>query len=141
MNNPRNKKGQFVKVPHNDDFREEDGTFKEGYSQPWYMESLHKRSGENHYNWKGGRYKDKSGYVLIYMPDHPYTRKGCVREHRLVAEKALGRYLKPNEIVHHVNGIKDDNRNKNLIICTSSYHRWLEKKMVGLYQKEHFGGL
>ena len=141
MNNPRNEKGQFTKVSHNDDFREKDGTFKKGHSQPWYMESLYKRSGENHYNWKGGKHKDKSGYILIYLPGHPYARKGCVREHRLVAENALGRYLKPSEIVHHVNGIKGDNRNKNLIICTSSYHRWLEKRMVELYQKEHFGGV
>jgi hypothetical protein len=74
------------------------------------------KKGENNFNWKGGRYKSR-GYVLILKPDHPYSNKqGYVYEHHLVMEKALNRYLLPTEIVHHINGIKDDNRIENLML-------------------------
>ena len=73
--------------------------------------------GENHYAWKGGRYKTTKGYIDIFNPKHPRARGGkYVLEHRLVMEKYLGRYLEPYEQVHHRNGIKDDNRLANLEI-------------------------
>ena len=73
------------------------------------------RGPENPY-WKGGRYKDHtSGYILVYSPNHPFaSKKGYVREHRLVVENFLGRHLQKNELVHHKNGVKDDNRIENL---------------------------
>lgn len=73
-------------------------------------------SGKNHWNWKGGKIiHSKNGYILLYNPNHPFAKKvGYVAEHRLVMEKKIRRYLKPTEIVHHINGIKDDNRPQNL---------------------------
>ena len=68
--------------------------------------------------WKGGRRKRPDGYIQIRKPDHPRAVKGYVNEHRLVVEQALGRYLKPSEFVHHINGIKDDNRLENLRLVT-----------------------
>jgi uncharacterized protein (DUF1330 family) len=66
----------------------------------------------------------KKGYVLILSPNHPNKDfKGYVREHRLVMERYLGRYLSPKEIVHHINEIKSDNRIENLeLFKTSSEH-------------------
>ena len=85
------------------------------------------RSGDRHPDWKGGKVIDKSGYVLVYCPDHPYARSRgktmkpiYVLEHRLVMEKHLGRYLLPKEVVHHLNGIKHDNRIENLEVYSSN---------------------
>jgi hypothetical protein len=47
------------------------------------------------------------------------------RVHRLIAEGILGRLLKRNEVVHHINGDNKDNRNGNLLICDTKYHHWL----------------
>lgn len=63
----------------------------------------------------GGRQTDKSGYVLLSRPFHPNANDGgYVREHRLVMEAHLGRYLTKEEVVHHINGVKSDNRLENL---------------------------
>lgn len=71
--------------------------------------------GEGNPSWTGGRHKDSAGYVLICMPDHPGADvRGYVLEHRLVAERKIGRSLTGDEVVHHINRIKDDNRPENL---------------------------
>lgn len=67
--------------------------------------------------------RDKKGYVRVYVPDHPRaTKAGWQFEHRVVVEEFLGRLLARDEHVHHINGIKDDNRLENLIVMSHSEH-------------------
>ncbi len=88
------------------------------------------RIGKLSSRWKGGRYKNDAGYILVKKPNHPFCNNlGYVREHRLVVEKYLGRYLKPKETTHHINEIKDDNRIENLMLFKNGwYHFWFHKK-------------
>ena len=88
-----------------------------------------KHGGEKNISWRGGIQRDSAGYILIYSPAHPFRNsRNCVFEHRLVMEKHLGRYLTPEEVVHHENEIKDDNRIENLRLFSgvgkhNKYHR------------------
>jgi len=83
--------------------------------------------GVNNPHWKGGRTKSY-GYILIKLqPDDFFYRMaskyGRVLEHRLVMAKHLNRCLLPWEVVHHKNGIRDDNRLDNLqLLPTGKYH-------------------
>ena len=78
---------------------------------------IRKHEGENHANWNGGL-RSYSGYIQLLKPDHPHTNgKGYVYKHRLVMEKYIGRYLKPEERVHHLDGNKVNNNIENLSLC------------------------
>ncbi len=69
------------------------------------------RSGENSWAWKGGR-TTQDGYVLLHVGTKPNRKR--VFEHRVIMEEILGRPLVSGENVHHVNGVKNDNRPENL---------------------------
>lgn len=75
----------------------------------------------------GHKKKRGDGYISVYLPDHPKSNKdGYIMEHILVMECLIGRHLKDDEVVHHKNGIRDDNRKENLQLMTvrehASYH-------------------
>lgn len=64
-----------------------------------------------------------NGYKMVSSPFHPNAdSKGYIREHRLVMEKSIGRFLSLDEIVHHINHDKMDNRIDNLEITDLATH-------------------
>lgn len=71
-------------------------------------------------NWKGGKTIHKSGYVMVRTPGHPRSKSnnGYVFEHIIIMEEYIGRHLVASENVHHINGIKNDNRIENLELWT-----------------------
>ncbi len=73
--------------------------------------------------WKGERLIRSNGYVTIWCPDHPNAHKdGRIYEHQLVMEKHIGRYLRSDEVVHHIDGDKSNNDINNLMLLTNSEH-------------------
>ena len=84
-------------------------------------------TGERSPRWKGGSFKGKDGYVVIHLPPtSPFyamtNNNGYVREHRLIMAQHLGRCLTTDEIVHHINGRKSDNRLYNLTLLSRRNH-------------------
>lgn len=78
-----------------------------------------KLAGDNHPSWNGGRRIDKDGYVLIWVGGRRYER-----EHRLVMGANIGRPLTKNEVVHHIDGDRENNDLSNLVLFPSqSEHR------------------
>ena len=73
------------------------------------------RYGPDHPNWKGGRFL-RNGYVYVHL------RGRKAAEHRLAMEHHLGRSLQKHEIVHHLNGIRHDNRIENLTLTILKEH-------------------
>ena len=67
-----------------------------------------------------GEQKYHKGYPVVYRPDHPRARSnGYVYEHILVMESKLGRRLKPDEVVHHIDKNKQNNSPDNLMLFAS----------------------
>lgn len=84
--------------------------------------------GEGNPSWKGGKTISTQGYIWVFCPEHPKAIHGrYIPEQVLVMEKLLGRYLTEDEVVHHINGVKDDNGLDNLIVMTKKEHKSLHR--------------
>lgn len=80
------------------------------------------RHGDMNHSYRFGRCVDLDGYALVSAPaDHPHRRQtGLMFEHRLVAEQSLGRYLRPEEVVDHIDGLHLHNAPSNLRVFPSN---------------------
>ncbi len=90
--------------------------------------SIKCRIGDKSSLWKGGRFKHSENYINIRVREDDFyypmaTKDGYVMEHRLVMARYLNRCLLSWEIVHHINGIRYDNRLENLqLLPNRQYH-------------------
>ncbi len=94
-------------------------------------------SERNSCNWNGlngyGHTKAHNrGYILAYAPKHPHAHKdGYIMLHTVIMERHIGRYLEKNEVVHHINHDRKDNRLENLQLMDKHEHcvmHMLERK-------------
>ena len=86
---------------------------------------------ENSPKWKGGKYRDKKGYIMVLSPNHNGSKRRYIGEHILVWEEANKKLLPKGWIVHHLNGIKDDNRIENLKGMPTTEH----PKIIKIFQE------
>lgn len=109
------------------------------YDHPAIMKISEKLSGENNYWWNGGVHITSSGYKMVVSRDHPNTnRDGYVLEHRLVMESIIGRFLTPEEIVHHRDHDRLNNDKNNLFLFPDnashlrfhSYKTWYDPEIT-----------
>lgn len=115
----------------------------------WCSRECYRRTashGSEHGQWQNGRFIGGNGYVYVLVPREERVGHRCslldgryIAEHTLIAERVLGRCLRRGEVVHHINGDKQDNRHQNLVICTQSYHALLHQRMAAAFMREHFG--
>lgn len=81
---------------------------------------------ERNPHWKGGRPLSSGGYPLVQCWEHPKARRqdGYVFEHMLVWERTHNQTLPDGYVIHHLNGIKIDNRPRNLIALPKGKHHY-----------------
>lgn len=82
--------------------------------------------------WNIQKVVSKGDYNYAYVPEHPNcTKTGYVLHHRVVMENHLGRLLNADEVVHHINGDKKDNRVENLEVLGISQHSAMHGVFIG----------
>ena len=89
------------------------------------------RCNYNGLNGYGHTKQTPKGYVIVYCPRHPNAHKdGYVFLHKVLVERELGRYLTPDEVVHHINHVRNDNRPENLMLMDRKEHMTMHMKEI-----------
>lgn len=87
---------------------------------------MYGKTGTQHPNYKGNRKVHPDGYIMLLAPEgHPARTAAYpyVLEHRLMMEEHLGRYLEPEEVVHHIDNNPSNNVIENLqLFANQSEH-------------------
>jgi hypothetical protein len=89
-------------------------------------------------NFKEGNLINSQGYILELCKDHPKAnRHGYVQQHRLIVERHIGRYLKNEELIHHIDGNKQNNDISNLYLfeSNSSHAKYHLAERTGVIEK------
>lgn len=88
----------------------------------------------NGLNGYGHTKRHRKGYILVYVPKHPHAHAdGYMMFHTVLVEREIGRYLNDDEVVHHINHIRDDNRIENLQLMNKHEH-------FSMHMKERYAG-
>lgn len=78
-----------------------------------------------------GTFIDRWGYVMVKTSSRPGAL-AYTAEHVIISEQKIGRTLQRNEVVHHINGDKADNRPENLLVCNRTKHMKVHKDLESL---------
>lgn len=110
---------------------------KEGKKR--HQEARSKQVGEKSPRWKGKI--DRCGYWYLFLPEHPCAGKqGYVAEHRIIMERKVGRTLKKEECVHHIDGNKKNNSEDNLeLYATHGQHTLHHPEVIEMLRTVNIG--
>lgn len=90
-----------------------------------YMRGQPVRFLPGHNHMQGPR--NPKAYRMLHLPQHPHASpSGCIAEHTVIVERAIGKILRRTADVHHVDGNSQNNAHRNLVVCQDrAYHKFL----------------
>lgn len=125
---PENKKKMFDRRNRPEVIEKQRRSIIETLKDPEVRKKYSRPREKNNF-WKGGRYI-ANGYVMVHI-----GKKKYIQEHRLVMETKLKRKLLTGEVVHHINGNRQDNREENLVVMSKSKNNKCGSPMIKMLQR------